>query len=167
MNQSEVSEMARDNFVFLRGTLDQQPYFDRVPNKRRGGREPFLRFFVNVPRDTTQPQVFPHDPIRVVSYGALAERMFPVLGAGSRVHVIGWLQYRSNKKVLEVVADEIRAEVQDVAGEDILKQLQTLAEMWATSVSDALERLLVPQLKAVLGQNTHPQDSGEGAGDGD
>jgi single-stranded DNA-binding protein len=158
MNQSEVSEMAKYNFVFLRGTLDKQPYFDRVPDRQRGRREPFLRFFVNVPRDATQPKVFPHDPIRVVSYGALAERMFPVLGAGSQVHVVGWLQYRSKRKVLEVVAEEIRAEVQDVANEDILQQLQTLAEMWETSVSGALERLLVPQLQAVLGQNTRPQD---------
>ncbi len=142
--------MSSNNFVFLRGDVAQGLYFDRVPGAGGGNdRIPFLRFHVRVPRDSSQPNTFPHDPIRVVSYGLLAERMYPLLEAGSKVHVTGWLQYRAKRRVLEVVANEIQTESAHIASKDMLEQLQQLAEQHQTSVSDVLEMLLTPQLEAV------------------
>ncbi len=117
--------MAINNFTFVRGTLTQSPYFNRVPDRQSEGDTAFLRFYVRAFRDATQPSVFPYDSVRVVSYGALAERAYPQLQTGSQVHIVGWLQYRTKRKVLEVVADEIRTEeIQSIAGQDVLQQLQ-------------------------------------------
>jgi single-stranded DNA-binding protein len=161
--------MARNNFTFVRGTLVQEPYFNRVPDGPKGGQIAFLRFHVRAFRDATQPSVFPYDSVRVVSYGALAERAYPLLRSGNRVHVVGWLQYRSQRRILEVVADEIRTEeIQSIADQDVLQQLQQAASMLSMDVSSIIESLLKPQLSAIL-QGNHPlieQLNGQGNGDG-
>ncbi len=142
--------MAKNNFVFLRGAVVRGLHFNRVPAAKRGnGRTAFLQFYLKVPRGPSQPQMFPTDSIRVVSYGKLAEHMYPRLEADSQVHVTGWLQYRANRKVLEVVANEIRPETQSIASRDVLEQLKQLAEQQGTSVSEVLEELLMPQLEAL------------------
>ena len=144
--------MAKNNSVFLRGTVARGGlHFDRVGGAKKGERVAFLKFLLRVPRGPTQPKTFPTDPIRVVSYGALAERMYPRLEAGSQVHVTGWLQYRASRKVLEVVANAIIAEgnAQSIASKDMLEQLQHLADQEGVSVSEVLEKLLTPQLEAL------------------
>ena len=104
--------MAKNNFVFLRGFLNQPAYFDRVPDRERQTLTSFLKFHVRVPRDRSQPDAFPDDRIRVVAYGRLAEDSYPllVLDTNVPVNVTGWLQFRTfqGKPILEVVAEAIQ-----------------------------------------------------------
>jgi hypothetical protein len=98
----------RNNQVLLRGTVDREPFFNRVPG--REGQEPFLALHLNVPRDGSQPDDFPNDKIRVVLYGDAAQVYYPVLARGTVVALKGWLQYRNidpDRWVLEVVANEL------------------------------------------------------------
>jgi single-stranded DNA-binding protein len=158
--------MARYNFAFVRGTIVHAPFFNRVPDRQRDGEIAFLKFHVRAPRDATQPSVFPYDAVRVVSYGELAERAYPRLRAGSRVYVVGWLQYRVSKKVLELVADEISTEdVQSLASQDVLRQLQQAASLLAVDVSVVLESILRPQLDAIL-QGARPLVIEQAGGNG-
>ncbi len=162
--------MARNNFTFVRGALVQAPYFNRVPDRQSDGDIAFLRFHVRAFRDATQPNAFPYDSVRVVSYGALAERAFPLLQAGSQVHVVGWLQYRTRRRVLEVVADEIRTEeIQSITGRDVFQQLQEAAALLSVDTATILESILRPQLDAIF-QGEHPlakqSNGGNGNGDG-
>jgi hypothetical protein len=177
--------MPLNNFVFLRGTVTQPPYFDRVPGE--GEPAAFLRFYLAAARDRSQPNAFPSDTVRVVVYGRLAERSYPVLQQGMPVHVIGWLQYRvtgKGKSVLEVVAQELLVgldaqpaagwldrfhrlldegeRVQEIApAPDVMDRLLKLAGRWGIEASQVLELLLTPQLEAA------EQGLNQEAGDGD
>ncbi len=164
--------MARNNFTFVRGTLSNRPFFNRVPDADSctGGEIAFLRFFIQARRDTTQSSTFRYDSVRIVAYGEIAEKIFPRLVAGTQVHVVGWLQYRPQKRVLEIVADDIRIEeVQSIVGLDVLQQLQEAAALLSVDTATILESIVRPQLDAIF-QGEHPlakqSNGGNGNGDG-
>jgi len=152
------------NSVELIGIVSWKPapYFDLVATQRREEPVPFLRFNLLVKRDGSQDDGFPHDSIRVVAYGVLAERIYPVLEQEAELAVSGWLQSRKTPKgtVLEVVARQITSTSQ-VIPYNTLKRLRATAARYGLEVRELTRLLLEPQLAAVEAA------SGEGEQDGD
>jgi len=155
--------MPKNNFVYLKGQVVKKPYFGQVA--RRGDsdeKKPFLQFYLDVPRDRTQPSLFASDSIRVVMYGDQATALYPRLRDGLALSLIGWVQHRIFKRgtVTEIVAEEVQIIGQplslppppldlssEIANGSIMAQLQDLARRRGLDVSNTVKFLLTSYLE--------------------
>jgi len=110
---------------------------------------PFLQFYLDVPRDRTQPAQFVSDRIRVVMYGKQAAALYPKLHEGLMVSLVGWVQhrvYKRGKTVTEIVAQEVEIAGQHTSAEiidgSVMARLQDLARQQGLDISQTLGALL-------------------------
>ncbi len=141
-----------DNLVFLHGRVGAEPYFNRVKNSK--GATAFLCFLLRVKRDSTMqdsPSAYPHDSIRVVAYGSLAERIYAVIERDTEAFVVGWIQSRrlGETTILEVVSLRISCVGQGLISHETMARIETLARKLNLEMSEVVELLLEPQLVAM------------------
>jgi hypothetical protein len=145
--------MPTHNQVYLRGQVAEPSYFDLVPAGQRGSNRKieYLRVWLNVPRDDSQPQPPdrpPFDRLRVVAYGGLAKGLqAKQMEVGDWLIVSGWLQVRrrpTGAVTVEVVGTKIDHVMQPLAPHGAaLQRLEELAAAQQISPRVALEQLLL------------------------
>ncbi len=148
------------NFFILFGVVGDAPFFNLVASDNGAPAMPFLRILVHVPRTNRDGC----DRLRVVAYGALAERMYAVLKPGAMVLVRGHLQARSTPKgtVMEGVAEQMMV-VDTILTDDQVKRLQVKASELGMDVGELTTLLFEPQLVALEslnGKDAEDKDNG-------
>ena len=117
--------MAQGNFVWQRGDITGDIYFDHI-RPREGEPIPFVRLYLMV--DGTR-EARPVKGLRVMVYGGLAELVYGHVQKGSRIGVEGHIQlrYRPNNPtpVFEIVAER----VEFLRNIDFERGSQVIAEM--------------------------------------